>query len=31
VRAFCTDESGTLFYAESGSATECLSSRLPVF
>lgn len=31
VRAFCTDESGTLFYTESGSATECLSSRLPVF
>lgn len=31
VRAFCTDESGTLFYEESGSATECLSSRLPVF
>jgi hypothetical protein len=31
VRAFCTDESGTLFYEESGSATECLSSRLPLF
>jgi hypothetical protein len=30
-RAFCTDEFGTLFYAESGSATECLSSRLPMF
>jgi hypothetical protein len=31
VRAFCTDESGTLFYEESGSVTECLSSRLPLF
>ena len=31
VRAFCTDESGTLFYADNGSATECLSSRLPLF
>ena len=31
VRAFCADESGTLFYEENGSATECLSSRLPVF
>jgi hypothetical protein len=31
VRAFCTDESGTLFYAQSGSAAECLSSRLSVF
>jgi hypothetical protein len=31
MRAFCTDESGKLFYEENGSATECLSSRLPVF
>jgi hypothetical protein len=31
VRAFCTDESGKLFYEENGSAAECLSSRLPVF
>ena len=31
VRAFCADESGTLFHEENGSATECLSSRLPVF
>jgi len=31
VRAFCTDESGKLFYEEKGSATECLSSRLPLF
>jgi hypothetical protein len=31
VRAFCADESGTLFYEESGSPTECLSSRVPVF
>ena len=27
VRAFCMDESGTLFYTQSGSAAECLSSR----
>jgi hypothetical protein len=27
VRAFCTDESGTLFYTQNSSATECLSSR----
>ena len=31
MRAFCTDESGTLFYKESGSATDCLASRLPLF
>jgi len=31
VRAFCADESGTLFYEENGSATQCLSSRLPLF
>jgi hypothetical protein len=31
VRAFCTDESGTLFYEENGSATACLSARLPLF
>jgi hypothetical protein len=31
VRAFCADESGTLFYEENGSATECLSLRLPLF
>ena len=31
VRAFCTDESGTLFYADNGSATECLSARLRLF
>jgi hypothetical protein len=31
VRAFCADESGTLFYEENGSATDCLSSRLPLF
>jgi hypothetical protein len=31
VRAFCTDESGKLFYEENGSAVDCLSSRLPVF
>jgi hypothetical protein len=31
VRAFCTDESGKLFYEENGSATECLSSRLRLF
>ena len=31
VRAFCTDESGTLFYEERGSAVECLSSRRPLF
>lgn len=31
MRAFCTDESGKLFYEENGSATECLSSRLPLF
>jgi hypothetical protein len=31
VRAFCADESGALFYEESGSASECLSSRLPLF
>jgi hypothetical protein len=31
VRAFCSDESGTLFYEENGSASECLSSRLPLF
>ncbi|SRR5258708_3132926 len=31
VRTFCTDESGTLFYEENASATECLSSRLPLF
>ena len=30
VRAFCADESGTLFHEENGSATQCLSSRLPV-
>jgi hypothetical protein len=30
MRAFCADESGTLFYEENGSATECLSSRLPL-
>jgi hypothetical protein len=31
VRAFCTDESGALFYEDSGSAAECLSSRRPLF
>jgi hypothetical protein len=31
VRAFCADESGTLFYEENGSATECLFLRLPLF
>jgi hypothetical protein len=31
MRAFCTDESGKLFYEENGSATGCLSSRLPLF
>jgi hypothetical protein len=31
MRAFCADESGTVFFAEDGSATECLSSRLPLF
>jgi hypothetical protein len=31
VRAFCADESGTVFYAENGSATECLSSRIALF
>jgi len=31
MRAFCTDESGNLFYEENGSGTKCLSSRLPVF
>jgi hypothetical protein len=31
VRAFCTDESGKLFYEESGSSSECLSSRLALF
>jgi hypothetical protein len=31
MRAFCTDESGKLFYEENGSASECLSSRVPVF
>jgi hypothetical protein len=31
MRSFCTDEAGKLFYDENGSATECLSSRRPVF
>jgi hypothetical protein len=31
MRAFCTDESGELFYKESGSGTDCLASRLPLF
>jgi hypothetical protein len=31
VRVFCANESGTLFYEQNGSATECLSSRLPLF
>jgi hypothetical protein len=31
VRAFCADESGTVFYAENGSASECLSSRVSLF
>jgi hypothetical protein len=31
LRAFCTDESGTPFYADSGSVTECVSARQPIF
>lgn len=31
MRALCTDESGKLFFEENGSATDCLSSRLPLF
>jgi hypothetical protein len=30
LRAFCADESGTIFYAEDGSETECLTSRMPL-
>ena len=30
VRAFCTDQSGKLFYDLSGSASKCLSGRLPL-
>jgi len=30
-RAFCTDESGSLWYDEAGSAANCLAARRPVF
>jgi type IV pilus assembly protein PilA len=30
VRAFCTDESGELFYDPDGSASGCLSTRRPI-
>ena len=31
MHAFCTDQSGQIFYDASGSATGCLVSRLPLF